>query len=152
LKNKYFCLTPNDIETISDWSLKTIENRKSSEHIEESKKQLRGLYVLEPWQYEFPAELYKNTPKRIDEDFIRATMSICQKKTFDRNQPNMSITLANGLSPEGWKDLWLNIDLSQVLLINWLLYLLGKEEKVKEEALKKSYEEANFVSKVIGWY
>jgi len=154
LKGKYFCLTPDQIETVSDWSLKTTEVCKvgDKQRLEDNKKLLREQCLLESWEYEFPMELYKHKRQRIDENFIRATITKCQKKTFDRNQPNMSIELANGLSSEGWTDLWQNIDLSQVLLFNWLWDLLGKEEKAKEEALKKSYEDANFVSKIIGWY
>jgi hypothetical protein len=153
VQGKYHCLTPEKIEGCYSCNVRSNGNdRKSRQRIEELKKMCRDQVKLISWEYRFPVEQYKDEEPRLQEQVIRDAITKCSKKTFERNQPNMWIELAANLSEEGWTSLWQNMDVCEVMECNWLLHLIEKEAKAKQEAINKAYNEANVFAKVIGWY
>lgn len=168
LNGNFICPTPDEIEGCFGWSLSGIrsklntsnnnnnntwiEDRQLRQRVEETKKVVSSEVQLQAWHYEFPAHQYEEETLRSEETIIRECIVECNKKMYEKTQPKMWLQLTAKLSESGWVNLWENMNLTQLMQCNWLLYLIKKREQEKKDDEAKRYAEANLLAKVIGWY
>lgn len=147
-----FCLDPYYLEYEGQFNLNnTCITSLNDQAWKELKQTVIDSINLDPWKYSCP--ILAEGPLTKDQEILNQSISTCQTMVYGTIHTQFWRDLcASGISDQGWEQMWRKVDITQIFTINWLLHLLAQKEEKQRQERERAYNEAGYLSRIVGWY